>query len=45
MKCQEASDEYERLVRVYPQYGYQMLEIPKVSIKDRFEFVMSFISG
>ena len=41
---EEAVIEYERLVNSYPQYGYQVLEIPKVSVKERFQFVMSVIN-
>ena len=42
---EEAVVEYERLLKAYPQYGYQILEIPKVSVKERFQFVVSMING
>ena len=41
---EEAVIEYERLIKSYPQYMYQVLEIPKVSVKERFQFVMSVIN-
>lgn len=40
---EESIIEYERLMKVYPQYGYQVVELPKVSLKERVEFVLSFI--
>ena len=41
---EDAVAEYERLLKFYIQYDYQILEIPKVSVKERFRFVMSIIS-
>jgi len=40
----DAVEEYERLLKFYTQYGYQTVEIPKVNVKARFQFVMSTIS-
>jgi predicted ATPase len=42
---EEAVEEYERLLKTYPQYGYQVIEIPKVSVRERFQFVISIING
>jgi len=41
---EEAVIEYERLLKAYPQYGYQVLEIPKANVKERFQFVISVIN-
>jgi predicted ATPase len=40
----DAVEEYERLLKSYPRYGYQILEIPKVSVKERLKFVIANIS-
>jgi predicted ATPase len=37
----DAVEEYERLVESYPKYGYEIVEIPKMSVKKRLEFVIS----
>jgi predicted ATPase len=42
---EEAVEEYEQLLKSYPKYGYQILEIPKMSIKKRFQFVTSIINS
>jgi predicted ATPase len=41
---EDAVQEYEQLLKSYNQYGYQMLELPKSSVKQRFQFVMPVIS-
>lgn len=40
----DAVADYGRLLEAYPQYGYQIMELPKVSVKERTEFVISLIS-
>jgi len=34
---------YERLVTFYPDHGYHVIELPKVSVKERMQFVISFM--
>lgn len=41
---EDAVAEYERLLKFYAQCGYQILEIPKVSVHERFLFMMSILS-
>ena len=36
----EAIAEYERLTAFYPQYGYQLVEVPKVSVEERVDFIL-----
>lgn len=33
--------EYEQLLVSYARYGYQIVEIPKLSVKKRYEFIIS----
>lgn len=33
--------EYERLLKFYPQHGYRIVELPKTSVKERVEFILS----
>ena len=35
--------EYARLLKFYGRYGYQIIEIPKLNVKKRFQFVRSMI--
>lgn len=42
---EESVSEYERLMRVYPQYGYSTIELPKTSIKERADFILSSVFG
>ena len=37
----EAVEEYERLMQVYPAYGHQLVELPKVSVGGRADFVVA----
>lgn len=37
----EAVEEYERLMQVYPAYGHQLVELPKVSVGGRADFVLA----
>lgn len=37
----EAGSEYQRLLKAYPRYGYSLVELPKVSVKERVEFLLS----
>jgi predicted ATPase len=41
---EDAVAEYERLLKFYLKNGYQIVEIPKVSVKERFHFLISTIS-
>ena len=40
---EDAVTEYERLLRAYPQYGYRTVELPKASVKERAEFILSIL--
>ncbi|MBA2711148.1 MAG: AAA family ATPase [Tatlockia sp.] len=40
---QKSIDDYERLFSFYPKCGYKTLELPKVDISGRVEFVLSSI--
>jgi predicted ATPase len=40
---EEAVSEYERLLRFYPQHGYNIIELPKVSVKNRVQFIRGSI--
>jgi len=42
---EDAVAEYERLLKFYPKNGYQIVEIPKVNVKERFRFLISAISN
>ena len=39
----EAVEEYERLMQVYPAYGHQLVELPKVSVGGRADFVLAYL--
>ena len=41
---EDAINEYNRLMIVYPKYGYQISVIPKITVKDRIDFLLSSIS-
>lgn len=36
----EAMVEHERLMAFYPQYGYQVVEVPKASVAERIDFIL-----
>lgn len=40
---EDAVNEYERLMKFYPQSGYRIVELPKISVKERAQFVISSI--
>jgi len=40
---ENAVKEYDQLMKFYPQCGYDILELPKVSVKERVQFVLSSI--
>jgi predicted ATPase len=40
---QDALDEYNRLMDCYVKFGYDMIEIPKISVDERIEFIFSKI--
>lgn len=35
-----AIGEYNRLIEFYPKYGYQVIEVPKLSVAKRLKFIM-----
>jgi predicted ATPase len=38
----EAKSEYKRLVKNYKELGYEIITLPKVSVKKRIEFILNF---
>lgn len=40
---EDALIEYERLLKFYPEQGYQIIALPKVSVEERVEFLLSAI--
>ncbi len=40
---EEAVREYERLCRVYPSLGYEVVVLPKVSVDERVDFVLEWL--
>lgn len=36
-------DDYERLLSFYPKYGYKTIELPKVDVNSRIQFILSSI--
>lgn len=41
---EDAVKEYDRLIDFYPRCGYQIIELPKVSVSERLEFILSELS-
>ena len=41
---EEAVVEYQQLIKFYAHSGYNIVELPKMSVKERFKFVISSIS-
>lgn len=41
----EAVAEYDRLATVYPALGYEVVELPKISVGDRADFVLERLRG
>ncbi|USD42841.1 ATP-binding protein [Vibrio sp. SCSIO 43135] len=40
----EAVETYDHITRAYEEYGYDLIEVPKVSVEERAEFVLSSLS-
>jgi predicted ATPase len=40
----EATAEYERLARAYPELGYRVVVLPKASVKERADAVLAELS-
>ncbi len=38
-------EEYNRLLKFYSQYGYSIIELPKIGIKERINFMLSNITS
>lgn len=41
---EDAINEYNRLMIMFPKYGYQISVIPKATVKERIDFLLSSIS-
>ena len=41
---EDAVNEYERLMKFYPRCGYQIIELPKVTVDERLKFILSQFS-
>jgi len=39
-----AIEEYDRLLRIYPALGYEVVLLPKVSVADRATFILSILT-
>lgn len=42
---QEAWRTYEAMAAIYPQFGYELVELPRVSVQERAEFVLAQIGA
>jgi len=42
---EDAVSEYHRLLKFYAQSGYQIINLPKITIKDRVQFILSKIKN
>ncbi len=40
---EDAVKEYDQIIKFYPKYGYDMIELPKVSVKERAEYILSIL--
>lgn len=40
---EDAVREYEQIRKFYPKCGYHMIELPKVDVKKRVEFILNFL--
>ena len=40
---EDAVTEYERNLKFYSQCGYHIVELPKISVKERAEFILSIL--
>lgn len=40
---QNAVEEYDRLLEYYVKYGYELVILPKVSVKERYQFIIDKI--
>ena len=41
----DAVSEYNRLLKFYPQSGYRIINLPKITIEDRLQFMLSKINS
>ncbi|MEZ8630261.1 AAA family ATPase [Vibrio lentus] len=41
----EAIATYEKMVAAYTQFGYQLVEVPKLSVEERVEFILASIDA
>lgn len=41
---EEALIEHERVLKLYPQCGYRIIDLPKKSVEERLEFILSSIA-
>lgn len=41
----EAIATYEKMVTAYNQFGYQLVEVPKLSVEERVEFILTSIDS
>jgi predicted ATPase len=37
---QEAARTYDAMIKTYSQFGYELLELPRVSVRERLDFVL-----
>lgn len=42
---ENAVEEYERSLKCYVEYGYYLIELPKTSVKKRFQFIISTLNN
>ena len=40
---QDAVKEYDQIIKFYPKHGYNIIELPKVSVKERAEYILSIL--
>jgi predicted ATPase len=42
---EDAVKEYDQIIKFYPKHGYDMIEVPKISVKKRIEFVLDILKS
>lgn len=42
---ENAVEEYKRLLEHYDQYGYELVILPKISVCERYQFILDEIKG
>lgn len=42
---ENAIEEYERLVKQFPKAGYELVEVPKMSVQERLKFILSYLKA